>query len=82
MRVGFQVDARRHLLAPLLDADPMRWADPHVALRCTGPLTLTVDGRPYEAGRPLPGRSFTLDWQGQGCRHPRDLRWNCRATCA
>lgn len=71
--VGFQVDALRHLLAPLLDAtDPLRWADPQALLACDGPLALTVDGHPYVTGRPLPGRAFTLEWQGQGCRPAHD----------
>ena len=57
------------LLVPLLDTDaePMRWADPSIAIHCDSGTRVQVNGRPLQPGAAIAGRAFTVVWALERC---------------
>lgn len=65
----FRRFALNGLLADLLDdSQPPRWTTASLSFLCSGPTTVTVDGRPLRSGAPVPARPFVLRWQMDACR--------------
>lgn len=67
--VDFTIFALNALLVPLLDdTEPPRWVEPSLAFGCgERDVAVSVDGRPFVAGDPVPEPPFTLAWQLDDC---------------
>ena len=56
------------LLVPLLDDDePPRWTDAAIDFNCGPKTSVTVDGEPLVARKPIPATAFTVRWNIDGC---------------
>lgn len=56
------------LLVPLMDDSvPPRWTDLAIGYTCDQGTTVTIDGEPLIAGKPVPAKPFTVRWVMNRC---------------